>query len=153
MADTMTSATTTAEQFVSLEREALDRWGKGDPGGFLELYTAGVTYFDPLTPARLDGRQAMADYYGPWTGKICIPRYEMVNPQVVVDGNLALLSYNLVNYVCDEHGNESVGTRWNSTTVFQRHGDAWKTIHSHWSFTQHPAFQTMTAEDTESMNG
>ena len=140
MADTITSATTTAEQLVSLEREALDRWGRGDPGGFLELYAAGVTYFDPLTPARLDGHQAMADYYGPWTGTICIPRY-------------ALLTYNLVNYVCDEHGNESVGTRWNSTTVFQRQGDAWKTIHSHWSFTEHPTFQTMTAEDTESMNG
>ena len=152
MADTIADTTTTAEQLVLLERHALDRWGKGDPGGFLEVYAPTVTYFDPLTRVRLDGHQAMADYYRPWTGKICVPRYEMVNPQVVIDGNLALLTYNLVNYVNDECGIERVGTRWNSTTVFQRQGSEWKTIHSHWSFTQHPAFQTMTAEDTESMN-
>jgi ketosteroid isomerase-like protein len=148
----MTSSTTTAEQIVLLERRALDRWGNGDPGGFLELYAAGVTYFDPLTAARIDGHQAMADYYGPWTGRIRVPRFEMLNPQVVVDGNLALLTYNLVNYVDDGRGGETVGTRWNSTTVFQRQGDAWKTIHSHWSFTQHPAFQAMTAEDTEGLS-
>lgn len=152
MADTMTTAATTADQLVLLERQALNRWGKGDPGGFLELYAADVTYFDPLAPARLDGHDAVAEYYRPWTGKICVPRFEIVNPNVVFDGNIALLTYNLVNYLCDEDGNERVGTRWNSTTVFQRRDNEWKTIHSHWSFTQHPAFQAMTAEDTESMN-
>ena len=72
---------------------------------------------------------------------------------MVVDGNMALLTYNLVNYITDGLGVESVGTRWNSTTVYQRCGDAWKTIHSHWSFTGHPAFQAMTAEATEGLNG
>ena len=153
MADTMTSATTTAEQFVSLEREALDRWGKGDPGGFLELYAASVTYFDPLTPARLDGHRAMADYYGPWTAKIRVVRYEMLNPHVVVDGDMAVLTYNLVNFLVDSQGVESVGSRWNSTTVLLRRGGVWNTIHSHWSFTRHPAFQAMTAEATEGMTG
>ena len=71
---------------------------------------------------------------------------------VVVDGNMALLTYNLVNYVTDSQGGETVGSRWNSTTVYQRFGDVWKTIHSHWSFTRHPAFQTMTPEATEGLN-
>ena len=48
---------TSADQILMLERRALDRWGKGDPGGFLELYTADITYFDPLTAARIDGHQ------------------------------------------------------------------------------------------------
>jgi hypothetical protein len=43
-------------------------------------------------------------------------RYDL-NPQVVVDGDMALLTYNLVNYVMDTSGAESVGSRWNSTTV------------------------------------
>lgn len=141
------------EQLLAIERSALDRWGKGDPGGFLDVYGHGITYFDPMTPARLDGHQTLVDYYQPWIGKIQIPRYEIVNPQVVVDGTLALLTYNLVNYLTDPNGLESVGSRWNSTTVYQRQGDAWKAIHSHWSFTRHAAFQNATPEQSEAMNG
>ena len=144
-----TDIRTIADQIIMLERSALDRWGQGDPGGFLDVYAPGITYFDPLISARIDGHQAMADYYRPWIGKIRVDRYEMLNPQVVADGNLALLTYNLVNYIKDAHGVESVGSRWNSTTVHQRHGDAWKAIHSHWSFTRHPAFQNMTPEASE----
>jgi len=144
-------ARTSADQILALERAALDRWGKGDPGGFLELYARDITYFDPLTKTRIDGHQAMADYYHPWVGKIQIPRYEMLNPHVVVDGDMALLTYNLVNYVRDAKGVESVGSCWNSTTVYQRRGDTWKAIHSHWSFTHHPAFQNLTPEASEGL--
>ena len=140
---------TSVEQIISLERAALDRWGNGDPGGFLDLYATDVGYFDPMTPARLDGHQAMVDYYQPWIGRVRIARYEMLNPQVVIDGDMALLSYNLVNYLHDAQGAESVGSRWNSTTVFQRRGGSWKSIHSHWSFTRHQAFQNLTAEGSE----
>jgi ketosteroid isomerase-like protein len=142
----------TVDDIVMLERKALDRWGKGDPGGFLELYGADVTYFDPLTALRIDGHQSMVDYYRPYTEKIRIARFEMLNPKVAIEGNMALLTYNLVNYITDNKGLESVGSRWNSTVVYRRRGDSWKTIHSHWSFTMHPAFQGMTAEATEGLN-
>ena len=142
---------TRADQIIMLERSALDRWGKGDPGGFLELYAADITYFDPLTTARIDGHQAMENYYRPWAGMIQVARYEMLNPQVILAGNMALLTYNLVNYILDNNGLESVGSRWNSTTVYQRRGDTWKAIHSHWSFTRHPAFQNMTLEVSEGL--
>jgi ketosteroid isomerase-like protein len=140
-----------ADQILMLERAALDRWGKGDPAGFLELYAADITYFDPVTATRIDGHEAMVNYYRPWIGKIQIPRYEMLNPHVLVDGNMALLTYNLVNYLRDARGVESVGTRWNSTTVYQRREDTWKAIHSHWSFTRHPAFQNMSPEASEGL--
>lgn len=146
-ADTRTSA----DQILMLERGALDRWGKGDTAGFLELYADDITYFDPVTAARIDGHQAMENYYRPWVGKIQIVRYEMLNPHVIVDGNMALLTYNLVNYIRDAKGLESVGSRWNSTTVYQHRGNTWKAIHSHWSFTHHAAFQNMTAEASEGL--
>jgi len=146
-----TDVRTSADEIIMLERAALDRWGKGDPGGFLELYATDISYFDPVTAARIDGHQAMVDYYGPWTGGIQIPRYEMVNPHVVVDGRMALLSYNLVNYIRDARGVESVGSRWNSTTVYQRRADTWRAIHSHWSYTRHPAFQSMSPEASEGL--
>jgi ketosteroid isomerase-like protein len=145
-------ARTSSDQILMLERGALDRWGKGDPGGFLEVYAPEITYFDPVTATRIDGHEAMVNYYRPWFGKIQISRYEILNPQVVVDGTMALLTYNLVNYIRDAQGIESVGSRWNSTTVYQHRGDRWKVLHSHWSFTRHPAFQDMSAEATEGLN-
>jgi ketosteroid isomerase-like protein len=136
-------------EIVALEREALNRWGKGDPAGFLELYGKEVTYFDPATEFRIDGQQAMVDYYRPWTGLIQIMRFDMVNPQVTIDGNMALLTYNLINYIEGEDGVETVGSRWNSSTVFRKEDGAWRSIHSHWSFTRHPALQKLTVESSE----
>ena len=147
---TRDAAATRADHILDLERAALDRWGKGDPGGFLDVYAPDISYFDPLTAARVDGHEAMVAYYHPWIGKIHIARYEILNPQVVVGGDLALLTYNLVNYIADAHGVESVGSRWNSTTVYQRQGESWKAIHSHWSYTRHEALQMATVEATES---
>jgi ketosteroid isomerase-like protein len=144
---------TSADQIVALERGALDRWGNGDPDGFLELYAADITYFDPVTAARIDGHRAMVDYYAPFVGKIRIARYEMLNPHVVMEGDMALLTYNLVNYIRDADGAEVVGSQWNSTTVFQRRGDRWNSIHSHWSFTRHPAFQNVTPASSEGLVG
>jgi hypothetical protein len=129
---------TNTERIIMLERGALDRWGKGDPGGFLDLYSTGITYFDPLTATRIDGHQEMVNYYRPWVGKIKITRYEMLNPQVVVEGGIQ-----------DAEGVETVASRWNSTTVYQQRSGEWKTIHSHWSFTRHFAFQNMSAEESE----
>jgi ketosteroid isomerase-like protein len=140
-----------AVQIVGLERAALNRWGSGDPGGFLELYAPDITYFDPGTAARIDGHEAMAAYYAPWVGKIQIVRYEMLNPHVVVSGAMALLTYNLVNYINDANGAEVVGSEWNSTVVFRRVGNSWRSIHSHWSFTRHAAFQSVTPESAEGL--
>lgn len=139
------------DHILRLERRALDRWGKGDPAGFLELYASDISYFDPSTAMRIDGHQAMADYYRPLPGKIDVPRYDILNPQVVVDGDMALLSYNLVNYMRGAGGEEAVGTRWNSTTVYRRRDGVWKAIHSHWSFTRHPALQNLTPETSEGL--
>ena len=145
MVETIDSGTS-ADRILRLERDALDRWGNGDPGGLLELYAPEITNFDPVTPARIDGHQAMADYYEPFVGKIHVARYEMLNPQVVAD-NMALLTFNLVNYSLD--GIESVGSCWNSTGVYQLQSGTGKAIHSHWSFTRHTALQSMSPEASE----
>jgi ketosteroid isomerase-like protein len=126
----------TADQIVALENAALDRWGKGDPGGYLELMAPGITYFDPFTAVRLDGYDAIEEYLRPVAGKIWIDRHEMLNPQVTIEGGLAVLTFNLVDYL---RGSDKPSC-WNSTEVYQRFGDDWKIVHSHWSFTK-PALQ------------
>ncbi len=123
------------EKIIALERAALDRWGNGDPQGYLETYAPDVTYFDPEEQARVDGLGAMKELYVPITGKIKIDHYEMIGPKVQHLGDIAVLSYNLVSYVKRPNG-ESVIVRWNSTEVYGRIEGKWKIIHSHWSYTK-----------------
>jgi ketosteroid isomerase-like protein len=107
------------DEIVLLERGALDRWGRGDPGGFLELYAPNVTYFDPQRERRVDGLEAMKQILEPIRGLVKISRYEMIAPQVYRSGDVAVLSYNLVSYGVAPDGKPTT-TRWNSTTVYGR---------------------------------
>ena len=122
------------KQIIALERAALDRWGRGDPQGYLEIMAPEVTYFDPSTDKRIDGLPALRAMIEPYTGKIKIDRYEMVNPRVQPHGDVALLTFNLLNYRKLPDGTEQVALRWNSTETYERVGGSWRIIHSHWSF-------------------
>ena len=122
------------QEIVALERGALDRWGRGDPQGYLEIMAPEVTYFDPNLEKRLDGLQAMKDYIAPFTGKIKIDRYELINPTVQRHGDAAVLTFNVVNYRKLPDGTEQPATRWNSTEIYARVDGRWRIIHSHWSY-------------------
>ena len=50
---------TISETILALERGINERWNKGDVDGALEMYSEDVTYFDPLTEMRLEGRKAV----------------------------------------------------------------------------------------------
>ena len=122
------------ETIVALERGALDRWGKGDPQGFFDIMALDQTYFDPLTVKRIDGQDALKKHFAPFTGKIRIERVEMIDPKVQQSGDLAVLTFNLVNYGAQLDGGPKTTARWNSTEVFQRLNGSWKIVHSHWSY-------------------
>ena len=66
------------EKIIAMERGALDRWGKGDPQGYLEIMASDLTYFDPTRDKRLDGLGAMKEFLQPFTGKIRIDRYKKI---------------------------------------------------------------------------
>ena len=133
-------ANTIAETILALERAAMERYNKGDVDGPLEIYAEDVTYFDPITETRLDGRATVAEYFRAFfEGKLDIPRYEIPNPQVIVSGDMAVLTYNLTNYIRAEDGSQKAGTPWNSTQVYRRIDGQWRVVHVHWSFTKHPA--------------
>jgi len=135
--------TALATNVISIERAALDRWGHGDPTGFLETYAPEVTYFDVVTERRLDGYDSMTDYYRPLTGKIKISRYEMIGPRVQRHGDVAVLTYNLWSETVQPDG-KKLTVRWNSTSVYARLGQRWKVIHSHWSLTAPPCLRGTT---------
>ena len=47
---------------------------------------ADLTYFDPFLEKRLDGLDAMKEFLKPFTGKIKVDRFDMLNPKVQRDG-------------------------------------------------------------------
>src|SRR5258708_3569549 len=118
------------ETIIALERAALDRYGNGDPKGYLETYAPDVTYFDPAQPGRVDGLGAMKELLVPITGKIKIDHYEMIGPKVQHRGDVAVLSYDLVSHATRPNG-QSVIVRWNSTAVYERIAGNLKIIHNH----------------------
>jgi ketosteroid isomerase-like protein len=119
-----------SEQILKMERAALDRWGKGDPDGFLEISAPDVVYFDPFIPQRIDGLDALRQYYAELRGTISVDSYEIIAPEVHVRGDVALLTFRLVS----RGGGDEM--RWNTTEVYRRGDDGWRIVHSHWSFTQ-----------------
>jgi ketosteroid isomerase-like protein len=124
-----------ADTIIALERGALDRWGRGDPQGYLDLYARNVTYFDPMREKRIDGLDAMKQALEPIKGLVKVDHYEMIAPQVYPAGNAAILTYNLVSYGRSPAG-EAMVVRWNSTAVYAQIDRQWKIVHSHWSYTQ-----------------
>lgn len=123
------------ETVIALERQALDRWGRGDPGGYLEIYAPEVTYFDPQRERRVDGLDALKALFEPIKGLVKTSRYEIIGPSVYHDGNVAVLSFNL-----ETHGSLGDGpitmTPWNVTSVYALIDGRWKIVHHHFSITK-----------------
>ena len=122
------------EQIIALERAALDRWGNGDPQGYIESMAPELTYFDPFQEKRVDGLATFKAFAEPLKGKVKVSRYNMINPKVQFHSDVALLTFNLQSYAKQGDAPETLAASWNSTEVYQKVDDGWKIIHSHWSF-------------------
>ena len=131
-----------ADIIVAQELAINERWNRGDVDGAVDAYTDDVTYFDPITERRLDGKPAVEAYFREtFEGKLNILRNELPNPQVIVadGGDTAVATYNLLNFLPDASGGEKAGAAWNSTQVYQLIDGKWRVVHVNWSFTRHPA--------------
>jgi hypothetical protein len=120
-----------AAAIISLERKALDRWGKGDPSGFLEISAPDVVYFDPFVERRVDGIEELTRLYERYRGQVKLAGYELLNPNVQWIGDAAVLTFNFFSR--DDDGTES---RWNCTEVYRRGSEGWRIVQTHWALTQ-----------------
>jgi len=130
-------AAAVAQTIISMERAALERWGRGDPSGFLEISAPDVVYFDPFQERRLNGIEELRALYESIRGTVSVARFELIDPQVQVAGGMAVLTF---NYVAE--GSNEVTSRWNCTEVYRRDGAEWRIIQTHWSITQPNATTT-----------
>ena len=129
-----TTTGNSSEEIIAMEKAALDRWGRGDPQGVLDIYAPEITYFDPAQDKRIDGIEAMRKLYAPVAGKIKVARYDFIDPKVQRHGDVAVLTYRLVSEALQEPGCPGNAHVWNSTQVYARVDGTWRVIHSHWSF-------------------
>ncbi len=100
-----------AATVLAMEQAALDRWGKGDPSGFIEISAPDVVYFDPFQPRRMDGRAALEQYYEGLRGHVHIDRDQIISPNMQVIGNAAVLTFNCISWSGEKRN------RWNCTEV------------------------------------
>ncbi len=126
----MTRTEQVTAEIIALECAALDRWGAGDPSGYLEISAPDVTYFDPFIKRRLDGHEALSAWYAPLRGTVHIDRYELIEPKVQLCGEAAVLTFNLVSY------SGATAMRWNCTEVYRQDREGWRIVQTHWSITQ-----------------
>jgi ketosteroid isomerase-like protein len=135
-----------ADTVIALERGALDRWGKGDPQGYIEIYAPELTYFDPVQEKRIDGLDAMKKMLAPYTGKIHVDRFDMIDPKVQHYREIAVLTFNLLSHCAQPDGTEVIIARWNATAVYRVMEGTWKSIHVHWSYIK-PELKTPISEE------
>ena len=118
------------QEILKLEQMALDKWAEGDPVGFAENFAEDATYFDDIAAQnRVSGSEALKGYFKSLEGKIPAHHYELVNPQVQVYDNMAILT---LRYNAKTLDNEP-GPPWKATSIYKLKEGKWKVVHANWS--------------------
>jgi hypothetical protein len=112
---------------LAKEKVTLDRWYNGDPMGFIDNSWEDVTYFDPSLINRVDSIDAFKKLLTPIIGLVHVSSHKLDKPLVKVFGDIAILTFTDVFTI----GENTI--RWHATEIYQRRGNDWKLIHSHWT--------------------
>ncbi len=124
------------EAILALEKGAMERWRQGDPMGWAEISADDVTYVDPGLVKPIVGLEAYTAFLKTLEGKIRYEGSEFIDPQVVLVGDAALLTYNYRS-TASLAELASGQVLWNTTEVYFRQGARWRIAHTHWSFVGH----------------
>jgi len=119
------------ERIIQKEKDALDRWKKGDTFGFADIAADDITYFDPGLAIRITGIEEFRNHLSSFNGTFSFPRYELLNPVVQLYGDTGILTFNFRGY--SEKGETD---DWNTTEVYRLIQGEWKLVSSHWSHTK-----------------
>ena len=118
------------QTILTLERQALDSWAKGDPFGFSSNFADDVTYFDDIgAQMRLDSIEEVKNYFVSLDGKIPPHNYELLDPKVQVYGDIAILTLRYHSTSLDGEP----GPPWKATTVYRLTDSKWQVVHANWS--------------------
>lgn len=132
-----------ADHIIGLEKAALDRWFKGDTGGYRELWSErSFSYFDGSSPSRVDSHVEICGFLDTIEGQLHADRYDFLNPWVQFGEDTALLTYQLYA------DTNLIDMKYNCIELFQKEPDGrWRVIHSTWSFIRPMDMDFGKAED------
>lgn len=116
-----------AATIIAMERAALDQSDKLDPEGFLKISDPGVVYIDPALERPIVGLENLRKYYKSFGGSGTPAPGEMLNSNVQVMGDTAVLTFNY-------RRKDGTGPRWNAAEVYRKTRDGWRIVHTHWSY-------------------
>ena len=115
---------------IAKETAALDYWSAGDPVSFGKGFAEDATYFDDVAaPTRLDGKEAILEYFSTLAGQVPEHDFELVDPKVQVYGDVAILTLHYHGTINDT----VLGEPWKATAVYRLQEGDWKVVHAHWS--------------------
>jgi hypothetical protein len=122
------------DNILTIEKHAMERWRNGDPLGFVEISDQDLIYIDPGLVKPILGLNEFSSSMKQLAGKIHYEGSEFINPQVVIIGDAAVLSYNYCSSVISSKQKVASETRWSATEVYFRRADQWRIVHTHWSY-------------------
>ncbi len=119
-----------AQAILAQELKALDHWAQGNPLGYLDVDASDVTYFDDIAAqTRIDGLEAMRNYFTSLVGQIPVHRYEIIDPKVQLYGDVGILTFRYQAFAPDgQHHAPRKATSVNRLTDGER-----PIVHANWS--------------------
>ncbi|MDG2941356.1 MmcQ/YjbR family DNA-binding protein [Exercitatus varius] len=117
-----------ADHIIALEKDALDKWFKGDVSGYREIWSKhSFSYFDIVRPHRVDTYEEISKFLDDTEGRLYAEHYDFLVPRVQFGQDIAILTYQL-------HADTNLlNTHYNCVEVFQKEADGWKVVQSTWS--------------------
>jgi len=118
------------ETILSLERQGLNNWSKGDPLGYSVNFSKDVTYMDDIgAQSRIVGLEGVQNYLKSLDGIIPPHNYKIVDPHVQVYKEISILTFQY--HGSSEEGEP--GPPWKATLVYQYLDGKWVVVHANWS--------------------
>ena len=117
-------------EIIALEKGALNKWFKGDTSGYLNIWSKNnFSYFDGAVKKRIDNYEDIKNIVlKNVEGKLFADNYKFEYPRVQSVENMATLTYQL-------HADTSlIDMHYNCIEVYKKEENAWKVVHSTWSF-------------------
>lgn len=125
------SAESVTEDVIAVAWDGLNRLRSGDPTGITDACAESVTYFSVEQDSLLTGRQTLVEMYGPPTHQTYYDHFDLIDPQVRVYGNVAVLTFDFASYTTPD--DSQLRARWRSTQVLTRNDTGWQIVHIHWT--------------------
>jgi ketosteroid isomerase-like protein len=107
----------------------------GDPWGWVDTSADDITYIEPGLTEPIIGLKEYKKYLRKFKGKVNYQGSDFIDPEAVILGEAALLTYNYRSTATEPDGRIVNQIPWNATEVYFQRDSEWRIAHTHWSYT------------------